>query len=137
VTVLGELALAFLLDSLLLAGFWAAVALLAAAAAVLGSGAGPLRFPALRGPAVAAFLAAMTAASLAHRFGAPDIGVSIGRRDVPLLWSLGAGATGAVASILLRRRQSARARITPAAAAPAGSRAGDGGPPRPGARTPR
>ena len=103
-TVLGDVTLGFLIESLLLAGFWAALAALAAAGALAATGGIPLRLAALRGPLLWAFLAAMTASSLAHRFGAPDLLLGIGRRRVPVLWSVGAAVVGAVAAVLMRRR---------------------------------
>jgi hypothetical protein len=101
------MALAFLLDSVLLAAFWAAAAVAGAAVAIIATRAGPLRPPVLTPPAVAAFATAMTAASLALRFGAPDVMLEIGRRRVPLLWSIGAALVGAVACVLVRRRSAA------------------------------
>ena len=107
-TLLGELTLAFLIESVGLAAFWAALG--AATGYLIGAllGRRPTSAARLRAPAVAGLAGAMALASLALRLGAPyALLIGIGRREVPLVWSVGGAIVGAGAYWLavVRRRE--------------------------------
>jgi hypothetical protein len=141
VSLIGEVILAFVVESVLLAGAWVAIALVGAGTA----GAIPRirghighRFAA-RTLLVAALVGTVVVGSLAHRFSAPEPWLlAIGRRLLPVVWSLAGAVAGAVMLVVAAARRSTADDLSrKAAEAPVGSRAGDGAPPSPDARTPR
>jgi len=102
---LGEVTVAFVVETALLAGFWVGLSLIAGLGISLAFGRrpGPASAPAV----LWALAGAVTAGSLAARFDAPSLLVTVGRRQVPLLWSLGGAVAAALLHSLLRRRSAA------------------------------
>lgn len=101
-SLLGELVLSFLVESALLAGVWVGIAV---AAAWATSG---LSFPWPARTFVVALIGAMVAGSLARRFGLPTAWeLDLGKRELPVLWSMGGALAGPVLAAV--RRPGARA----------------------------
>ena len=113
-SLIGEVIAGFLLESAVLAAAWSLLALLAAAGVTAATTGKPDR-EAIRRPWIGALAGAVAAGSLAHRFEAAEPWLpSIGRRDLPVIWSLGGALVGAVAVVVAVRRsarRSAAARI--------------------------
>ncbi|MBU1493397.1 MAG: hypothetical protein KJ956_05465 [Actinobacteria bacterium] len=104
-TLLGEMALAFLVESIALAALWLAMGAAAGFLVGIAAGARPRRLADLKVPALAGLAGAVVTASLSVRFGAPvALLLDIGRRRVPILWSLGGALAGALAALLVERR---------------------------------
>lgn len=89
-TLLGELVLGFVVESLVLAAVWSGVAGSAAWLVDRFTHAGwPRSF-------VFALIGAVAAGSLARRFGLPVAWeLDVGRRALPMVWSIGGGLIGA------------------------------------------
>jgi len=105
VTLLGELALAFLIESVALAALWISIGAGAAYLAAFALGSRPPDLASLRSPALAGLLGAMVVGSLSLRLGAPEpMMQAVGRREVPILWSLGGALTGALLTLLAQKR---------------------------------
>jgi len=105
VTLLGELALAFLIESIALAALW--LALGAAAGWLIPTllGSRPAGIGRLRVPGLAGMTGAVVVGSLSARLGAPEpILLAVGRREVPILWSIGGALAGALVAVLAGRR---------------------------------
>lgn len=107
-SLLGELALSFILESIALIALWTGLAIVAAIALAWATGAPFTDARRLTVPVVSGFAGAMVAASLSQRFGAGDpLVLAIGRREIPVLWSVGGAIVGALAATLLQRRSRA------------------------------
>jgi hypothetical protein len=108
VTLLGKLTVAFLAESAALALLWLGMG---AALAVLGAalaGRPPLRFRPLLPAVLSGAAGAMVAGSLAARIGIPaPLVLQIGRREVPIVWSLAGAAVGVAAYLLAARTRAA------------------------------
>ena len=104
-TLLGELALSLVIESIALAALWLAMGVAAGFLARTAAGARPGSLAGMRVPALAGLAGAMAAGSLSLRLGAPEpLLMAIGRRDVPILWSLGGAFAGAFVAVLVERR---------------------------------
>ena len=106
-SLLGELTLAFILETIVLIAFWGGLAFAFAAGIGLVLGRSSIDPRKLRVPILAGVAAAMVTASLAQRFGAGDpLTLAIGRREVPVLWSIGGALAGVLTAALATRRGS-------------------------------
>jgi hypothetical protein len=104
-TVLRELTLGFVVEILLHAAFWTALAGAAAITVHRIVRGWPRRPSEITAPFVAALIGTIVAGSLSHRFDAPALLLTIGRREIPVLWSLGGAVAGAfVWAVSIRRR---------------------------------
>jgi len=107
-SLLGDLALGFLLESVVLASTWLGLAVAAVLVVRAIAGPRPPNFSGMRIPVLAALVGAMVVGSLAHRLDAPEpLLISIARREVPILWSLGGALAGAAVHTVLTRRSAA------------------------------
>ena len=105
-TLLGELALAFVLESTALAALWLALGIAAAFGVMSGLDRRVPTPASIRAAALGGLAGAMVIGSLAARFGVPEpLIVSVGRRDVPLVWSLAGALAGSLAVVAVRRRR--------------------------------
>ena len=103
--LLGDLVLGFLVESVVLATTWIGLAVLAVLVVRAIAGPRPPNFTGMRIPVLAALAGAMVVGSLAHRLDAAEpLLTTIGRREVPILWSLGGALVGAVAHAVGTRR---------------------------------
>jgi hypothetical protein len=97
--MLGELVLRFLIESALLAATWVAIAGLATLVMV-GAGA-----PKSARTFVFALVGAVTVGSLARRLGLPVAWeLDLGRRALPVVWSIGGALAGAALAAVRPRR---------------------------------
>ena len=104
-TLLGELALAFLIESVALAALWLVMGAAAGYLTCAAMGRRPTDLIDLRSPALAGLVGAMVVGSLSLRLGAPEpVVLAVGRREVPILWSLGGALAGALLALVVRRR---------------------------------
>lgn len=104
-SLLGDLALSFVLESITLIALWGGLAVAAAMVFARATGSPVTGHRYLRVPVLSGFAGAMVAASLSQRLGAGDpLMLAIGRRQVPVLWSLGGAIAGALIATLLQRR---------------------------------
>ncbi|MCJ7727006.1 MAG: hypothetical protein MUP76_11555 [Acidimicrobiia bacterium] len=108
-TLLGELALAFLIESIALAVLWSAMGMAAGWLILTAVGARPAGLADLRFAGLAGLAGAMVVGSLGIRFGAPEpIQLAVGRREVPIVWSIGGALAGAlIAAVAARRTRAA------------------------------
>jgi len=105
VTLLGELALAFVIESIALAALWLAMGAAAGFLVSMATGSRPGSVGDLRTPALAGLAGAMVVGSLSLRLAAPEpLLLAVGRRDVPIVWSLVGALAGALLAVLSRRR---------------------------------
>jgi hypothetical protein len=105
VSLLGELTLAFLVETIVLIAFWGGLAYALAAGVSLIAGRASIDPRKLRVPILAGIGASMVTASLAQRFGAGDpLTLAIGRREVPVLWSILGAVAGVLIATLAARR---------------------------------
>ena len=110
--LLGRLTLAFLVESLGLIALWSAMGVAAAAAALVVSGSRPRTLQDLVRPGLWSAGGAMVAGSLAHRLElAEPLLLAVGRREIPILWSV-VGAV-AVATILVLARRMRPPEVSP------------------------
>lgn len=107
-SLLGDLVLGFLLESVVLAAAWAGLAVVAVLVVRTITGPRPPTFVGARAPMLTALAGAMVVGSLAHRFDAAEpVFTAIGRREVPILWSLGGALAGAAVHAIVAGRSAA------------------------------
>ena len=106
--LLGDLALGFILESVVLAAAWIGIAIVATL--MVRTITGP-RLPDLTGfrpPLLAALAGAVVAGSLAHRFDAAEpLLMAVARREVPVVWSMGGALAGAAIHAIVAGRSAA------------------------------
>jgi len=109
VTLLGELSLAFVIESIALAALWLAMGAAAGFLVTTATGSRPGSVADLRAPALAGLAGAMVVGSLSLRLAAPEpLLLAVGRREVPIVWSLVGALVGALLAGLSRRSGSTR-----------------------------
>lgn len=107
-SLLGDLVLGFLVESVVLVFTWAGLAVVAVLVVRTITGPRPPILSGMRAPVLAALAGAMAIGSLAHRFDAAEpLLISIGRREVPILWSLGGALVGAAVYTIVTRSSAA------------------------------
>ena len=107
-SLLGDLVLGFLLESVVLAAAWVGLAVVAVLVVRTITGPRPPSFVGVRAPILTALAGAMVVGSLAHRLGAAEpVLTTIGRREVPILWSLGGALAGAAVHAIVAGRSAA------------------------------
>jgi hypothetical protein len=105
VTLLGELALAFLIESIALAALWLAMGAAAGWLVLTLTRARPAGLDQLRVSGLAGLAGAIIVGSLSARLGTPEpILLAVGRREIPILWSIGGAVAGALVAELVGRR---------------------------------
>jgi len=108
VSLLGDLALGFILESALMAAVWIGIAVLATLIVRTVTGPRPLDFTGMRAPLLAALAGAMVAGSLAHRFDAAEpLLLALARREIPIVWSMGGALAGAALHAVVAGRSAA------------------------------
>lgn len=104
-SLLGELALAFLIESIALAALWVAMGAAAGWLVLTLMRARPAGLDQLRGPGLAGLAGAVMVGSLSARLGVPEpILLAVGRREIPILWSIGGAVAGALVAVLAGRK---------------------------------
>jgi len=107
-SLLGDLALGFIVESVVLATVWIGIAVVATLIVRAMIGPRPPDFTGMRVPLLAALAGAVVAGSLAHRFDAAEpLLMAVARREVPIVWSLGGALAGAAVHAIVAGRSAA------------------------------